>query len=279
LVGAFVPRPQDEAYAYNTYSPAYCNSALAIQGRPRHTCAMARAAQKPVAGYSYAEVEGALGTLFGVPANAQGSFRGRVRHFQRIGLVEVAPGRGRRIWYTRVQAGEWMLALYLAELGVDPVVIVKSIQRERTQLREWIAEATDAQALGGDEVFLAARPALMSGSWASKQSAGVLRFGKFRRGDWALKSPRLSPPPTSGRPPLKPAALGLIASPLAGGPQSAGPTDHLDAKDFEGSPPDLGTPVLREIKVLDWADPLLVVINLTGPVRLLGAALDSAPGD
>jgi hypothetical protein len=83
-----------------------------------------------------AQVERALGTLFGAPASAQGSFRGRVRHFQRIGLVEVTPGRGRRIPYTRVQAAKWMVALVLAELGVDPIVIVKSIQQERTQLRE-----------------------------------------------------------------------------------------------------------------------------------------------
>jgi hypothetical protein len=240
---------------------------------------MAGTAEKQIAGYTYAEVERALGMFFGAPASAWGSFRGRVRHFQRIGLVEVTPGKGRRIAYTSVQAAEWMVALLLAELGIDPVVIVESIQRERTQLRRWIAEATDDKALGGDEVFLAALPALMSSAWASKQSAGILKFSKFRRGDWALKSPRLSPPPTSGRPPLKPAVPGLIAPPSPGGPQSAGPTDHLYAKDFIGSPPVIGTPDLAEIQLLDWADPLLLVINLTGPVRALGAALESAPSD
>jgi hypothetical protein len=239
---------------------------------------MAGTARKQVAGYSYAQVEHALGTLFGAPASAQGSFRGRVRHFQRIGLVEVTPGKGRRIPYTHVQAAEWVVALVLAELGVDPIVIVKSIQQERTQLREWIAEATDAEALGGNEVFLAALPALMSDAWASKHAAGVLRFGKFRRGDWAFKSPtRHSPPPPSGRPPLKPPVPGPIAPPTPGEPQSAGPTDHLRPKDFISSPPVLGTPDLRENPVLDWADPLLLVINLTRSVHTLGAALESAP--
>src|SRR5271166_237695 len=127
---------------------------------------MTAAADKRAAGYSYAEVEGALGKLFGVPDSAWGSFRGRVRHLQRIGLVEVAPGKGHRNAYTRTQASEWALALLLAELGVDPIVIVKSIQAERRQLRNWIVEATDDEALGGNEVFLAARPALMSGAWA-----------------------------------------------------------------------------------------------------------------
>jgi hypothetical protein len=237
---------------------------------------MVGTARKQATRYSYAQVERALGTLFGAPASAQGSFRGRVRHFQRIGLVEVTPGKGRRIPYTRLQAAEWMVALVLAELGVDPIVIVKSIQQERTQLREWIAEATDTEALGGNEVFLAARPALMSGAWASKHAASVLRFGKFRRGDWALKSRRLSPPPPSGRPPLKPTVPGSIAPPTPGRPQSAGPADHLHPKDLVGSPPVLGTP---DLTVLDWADPLLLVINLTGPVGALGAALDSVPSD
>jgi hypothetical protein len=60
-----------------------------------------------------------------------------VRYLQRLGLDEVARGKGRGISYTRIQAGEWMLALLLAEFGIDPVVVVNSIQRERGQLREW----------------------------------------------------------------------------------------------------------------------------------------------
>jgi hypothetical protein len=239
--------------------------------------AMAGTARK-VAGYTYAQVERALGGLFGAPARAQGSFRGRVRHFQRIGLVEVAPGKGRRIAYTRIQAGEWLVALLLAEFGIDPVVIVKSIQQERTKLREWISEATDAEALGGDQVFLAAQPALMSGAWASEHAAGVLRFEKFRLRDWALKSPRHSPPPPSDRPPLT-RTPDSIAPPSPGRAQSAGPPHHLHVKDFTGSPPVFGTPDLREIPVLDWADPLLLVINLTRPVRTLGTALESTPSD
>jgi hypothetical protein len=226
-------------------------------------------------GFSYAQVEGALGALFRVPASAQGSFRGRVRHLQRIGLVDVAPGKGRRISYTRAQTNEWMLALLLAELGVDPIVIVKSLQRERKRLHEWIKEATDDEALGGNEVFLVARPALMSGNWASKDSAGILRFAKFRRRDLTLKIARHdSHPPPSGRPTLNPTVppIRSIAPPSA---QPATPSHGLGAEDLIGSPPVLGTPELREIQVLDWADPLLLVVNLTRPVRALATALES----
>ena len=239
---------------------------------------MAGTARKQVAGYSYAQVERALGTLFGAPASAQGSFRGRVRHFQRIGLVEVTPGKGRRIAYTAVQAAEWMVALFLAEFGIDPVVIVRSIERERRQLRQWIAEATDDEALGGNEVFLAAQPKLMSGAWASKHAAGILKLAKFRRQDWALKMPGDSPPPPSDRPPLKPTVPCLIAPPSPGA-QAARPAHRLHPEGFATGSPVLGTPELGELRFLDWADPLLLVINLTRPVLALGAALDSTPSD
>jgi hypothetical protein len=239
---------------------------------------MAGTARKQVAGYTYAQVERALGTWFCAPASAQGSFRGRVRHFQRIGLIEVTPGKGRRISYSRVQAAEWLLALLLAEFGVDPVVIVKSIQRERRQLREWIGEATDEEALGGNEVFLAAQPELMSGAWASKHAAAIVELAKFRRHDWALKMPGHSPPPPSGRPPLKPTVPRLIAPPSPGA-QAARPAHRLHPEGFATGSPVLGTPELGELRFLDWADPLLLVINLTRPVLALGAALDSTPSD
>jgi len=219
--------------------------------------------------------------LFRVPATALGSFRGRVRHLQRIGLVDVAPGKGRRISYTRMQASEWMLALYLADLGVDPVVIVKSIKQERKKLQEWMREATDDEALG-NEVFLAAQPALMSGAWASKDPAGILRFAKFRRYDAALEIPRHdSRPPRSGRPAANPAvpAISQIASPSPAGAQPARPTRIPDPRDLTVSRPDIGAPALREVQVLDWADPLLLVVNLTNPLLALGTALESAPSD
>jgi hypothetical protein len=245
---------------------------------------MAGTARKQVAivGYSYAQVEGALATLFRVPAFAQGSFRGRVRHLQRVGLVEIAPGKGRRIFYTSIQANEWMLALLIADLGVDPTVIVKSIERERKKLREWMREASDEEALGGNDVFLAAQPELMSGAWASKDSVAILRFAKFRRYDAALKIPRHdSRPPRSGRPAQRPTlpSIGLTTPPSPGEAQPARSTRVPDPQDLKVGRPDIGAPELREIQVLDWADPLLLVVNLTRPVRELGTALESTRCD
>jgi hypothetical protein len=255
-----------------------CNSRLAIRARMGHICGMAGTVGKR-GGYSYAQVESALGTLFRVPASALGSFRGRVRHLQRIGLVDVAPGKGRRILYTRIQTTEWMLALLLAEFGVDPIVIVKSVQRERNKLHEWIREATDEEALGGNDVFLATRPALMSGGWAFKHSAGILRFQKFRRRDSALKIARhdwhASPSRRPGQKATVP-PIGLIATSSPGEANPTGPIHSLNAEDLTAGRPVLGIP---ELRVLDFADPLLLVVNLTRPVRALGTALESTLSD
>jgi hypothetical protein len=214
-----------------------------------------------IPGYAYSQVESALGTFFEAPPSAQGSLRSRMRHFQRVGLNENAPGKGRRISYSRIQATEWLVALLLSEFGIDPVVIVKSIKAERTQLREWIGEATDAEALGGNEVWLTARPMLMSGAWVCQQSAGVLRFEKIRR---LVREP---------------APVGSGVAPSPEGPRPVRPDHHIDAQGFATGPPDLGTPAFQEVSVLGRADPLLLVINLTLPVHRLEAALDSAPSE
>src|ERR1700693_4505321 len=72
-----------------------CNSRLAIRARMGHICGMAGTVGKR-GGYSYAQVESALGTLFRVPASALGSFRGRVRRLQRIGLDAVSTAARRQ---------------------------------------------------------------------------------------------------------------------------------------------------------------------------------------
>jgi len=154
--------------------------------------------------------------------------------------------------------------------------------KQACQLREWIREATDEDALGGNEVFLATRPALMSGGWAFKHSAGILRFAKFRRRDSALKIMRDDWHPAPSRRPAQKVTvppIGLIATSSPEEANRAGPIHRLNAEDLIAGPPVLSIPELREIQVLDWADPLLLVVNLTGPVRALGTALESTLSD
>jgi hypothetical protein len=218
--------------------------------------------QVAAVGYTYAQVEAALRASFNVPPSAEGSFRGRVRHLQRIGLFDIAPGKGRRILYTVVQTNEWVLALLLAQVGVDPIVIVKSLARERKKLQAWILEAVDDDALAGNEVFLESRPQLMSSAWYSKRAAGVLSFEKIRI------PKRLHP--TTSHSSGQPSALGSTALPSAHPPR---PTHHLAANNLTVGSPVFGAPEFAEMR---RPDPLALVINLTVPVRMIGEALRAA---
>jgi hypothetical protein len=102
----------------------------------------------------------------------------------------------------------------------------------------------------------------MSDAWASKQHPGILRFEKIRQ-----------------RPTSKLRTVDSTAPPPPEAPRPERGVHVLEAQGFATGSPDIGTAELEEVRVLDRADPLLLVINLTEPVRKLGAALDSAPSD
>ena len=77
--------------------------------------------------YTYAQVEDALATVHRIPPNARGAFRGRIRHFQKLGIVTSTPGRGRRIDYSVYDVLLWGFALELGEFGVDPTAVKKIV--------------------------------------------------------------------------------------------------------------------------------------------------------
>jgi len=77
----------------------------------------------------YGEIETAIASLHGVTEQSSGIFRGRLRHFQKLGLVPSAPGRGAKIDYDRKAAIVWATAFELSELGIHPDLIAEIIQR------------------------------------------------------------------------------------------------------------------------------------------------------
>ena len=80
--------------------------------------------------YSYGVVEGALAAVFGIDAKTQrGALRARLKHIQRLGLPGTAAGKGARVSYSLEQAFQWLIALLLSEIGIDPIVIVKTIKK------------------------------------------------------------------------------------------------------------------------------------------------------
>jgi hypothetical protein len=79
---------------------------------------------KPVlGGFAYAQVETALGRVFGADAAGQtGWLRGRIQHLRRLGLTP--PAEGGPIVYTFEWAARWLLALRLERVGLNPADIV-----------------------------------------------------------------------------------------------------------------------------------------------------------
>jgi hypothetical protein len=73
--------------------------------------------------FTYSQVERALATVHEISPSAMGAFRGRIKHFQRLGLVPSSPGKGRKVSYRLEDVYMWALCLELQEFGVDPAII------------------------------------------------------------------------------------------------------------------------------------------------------------
>jgi hypothetical protein len=98
----------------------------------------------------------------------------------RLGLPGVAAGRGTRIQYSRAQASQWLVALLLAEVGVDPTVIVRAIKANWERLLPSVKEATDRTAIrDANPIFLALRPRLMSAGWEDNSGFVIFMFRRF----------------------------------------------------------------------------------------------------
>jgi hypothetical protein len=76
--------------------------------------------------YKYSEVEDALLSLHdkGIDdvesAHKRKTIRARILHFQRLGLVPSAPGRGQKIRYRVADIIRWAICIELTQLGLPP---------------------------------------------------------------------------------------------------------------------------------------------------------------
>ena len=73
--------------------------------------------------FTYSKVERALAAVHKISPSAMGAFRGRIKHFQRLGLVPSSPGKGRKISYSLEDVYMWAMCLELQEFGIDPIII------------------------------------------------------------------------------------------------------------------------------------------------------------
>jgi hypothetical protein len=74
--------------------------------------------------FTYAQVESALMTAFGVREESKGAFRARINNFQKLRLVPASPGKGKKIEYTFENVLTWAVAVELSEFNIDPSKIL-----------------------------------------------------------------------------------------------------------------------------------------------------------
>lgn len=128
--------------------------------------------------YEYREIETALAAAFDVSDFQETSFRARLKHFRKLGILTSTPGKGGRIRYSGDEIFRLMVALELAELNIDPALIVGKIL---TQTREWdrsrfpFAILLAKQAVDKD-MWAIAHIKFMSGSWTAGGREPPVRF-------------------------------------------------------------------------------------------------------
>jgi hypothetical protein len=124
-------------------------------------------------GYTYGEAEIALAAALGIDAKHRGLLRARLKNLQRLGLPGTAPGKGARARYTRTQLGQWLLAMLIADVGIDPTIVVQAVKAQWKGLEPWTIQAADWEAARGDSVWVALRPGLAASAWR-RENAGLL---------------------------------------------------------------------------------------------------------
>jgi hypothetical protein len=117
--------------------------------------------------YVYGEIERALGQTLGADAAAQkGALRGRLKRLSTLGLPPGGPGKGSRRLYSTDESLQLLLALLLADLGIDPTLIVPKIATVWSHLKHRIRAAGSAPA--NNPMMLTVRLCEVSAPWNGK---------------------------------------------------------------------------------------------------------------
>jgi len=116
----------------------------------------------------YARVEAALARVYDAEGVQKSAFRGRLKHFRKLGIPHHNPGKGGRIAYDVQDVWQLMVCLELSEFDIDPNLIVKIVQRHWAG-RGYFKQAIQNAQLFPKENFLAViQTNFMSWKWSEK---------------------------------------------------------------------------------------------------------------
>jgi hypothetical protein len=133
--------------------------------------------ERQPSGYSFGEAEKALAAVFGIDAKHRRLLVARLKNLMRLGLPGTAPGKGARARYSPAQLNQWLLAMLLADTGIDPTVVVQAIKASwKTHLEPVTIRATEMGATSGNPVWIALRPELTVGVWKGETGLSIQMF-------------------------------------------------------------------------------------------------------
>jgi hypothetical protein len=124
--------------------------------------------------YAYAQVEAALAKVYDAADVQRTAFRGRLKHFRKLGIPQNTPGKGSRIRYTAPDIFQLMIACEFAEFGIDPHLIT-DIVRRHWRMKGSLVDAIDytQKFLGkdvGNDFHVAVEAHFMSWVWNREKS-------------------------------------------------------------------------------------------------------------
>ena len=124
--------------------------------------------------FRFAEIQYALAKLHGAHPNHLGVMRGRLQHFQRLGLVPATPGRGKVVSYSYDDALKWAFSLELVECGIDPSRVVNALPRIWPLIEAALCNDQES------ELIFAARPSFLITEMIEKQNTHGVWFDGFQ---------------------------------------------------------------------------------------------------
>ena len=131
---------------------------------------MKRKAREGIARLSYAHVEAALARIFDAEHVQKAAFRGRLKHFRKLGIPRHNPGKGARVAYGMPDIYQLMICLELSELGIDPNLVAKLVHHHWDINRRFPAAIAKARELhgSGDDLWIAIPANFMSQTWGER---------------------------------------------------------------------------------------------------------------
>ena len=135
--------------------------------------------------FGYAQVEAALAKVYDAEDVQRTAFRGRLKHFRKLGIPQQQPGKGSRIRYTGSDIFQLMVACEFAEFGIDPHLITNII-RQHWRLKLGLFQAIDLTQRFPQMIFSSLwNLALCLGSGIGKKPN--IRIAKYLRAWWATR--------------------------------------------------------------------------------------------